>query len=60
MIALYALTVLLAIRASTIQGSTDWRPLASFLTLILLAASTALPDELCNVFLVNYFNDLYM
>jgi predicted dienelactone hydrolase len=43
MIPLYALTVLLAIRASTMRGSMDWKPLASFLTLLLVSFSTALP-----------------
>lgn len=43
MVPLYALAVLLAIRASTMKGSTDWKPFTSLLTLVLLAVSTALP-----------------
>jgi predicted dienelactone hydrolase len=44
MVPLYMLTSLLAISALIkIQSPTDWRPLASALTVILLAVSTALP-----------------
>lgn len=44
MIPLYVLTVLLAISSLTkILGPGDWRPLASSLTVILVAAATALP-----------------
>jgi hypothetical protein len=44
MIPLYALTALLTVSSlSKITGVTDWKPLASNLTFILLALSTAVP-----------------
>ncbi len=44
MIPLYVLTPLLVISSlSKITGVTDWKPIASYLTLILLALSTAIP-----------------
>ncbi|HJS20303.1 MAG TPA: hypothetical protein VJ785_16260 [Anaerolineales bacterium] len=44
MIPLYALTTLLLLSSlSRIRSSTDWKPLASYLSLILLALSTVLP-----------------
>ena len=47
MIPLYALTSLLAINSLIkITGASDWKPLASYLTLILLALSTAVPTLL--------------
>ncbi|MFN8414614.1 MAG: hypothetical protein U0Z26_19710 [Anaerolineales bacterium] len=47
MIPLYALTTLLTISSlSKISGVADWKPLASYLTLILLALSIAVPTLL--------------
>jgi len=44
MIPLYVLTAMLGISALLkIQSASDWKPLGSYLTIILLAASTALP-----------------
>jgi predicted dienelactone hydrolase len=44
MIPMYVLTALLGLSALVkIQSTADWKPFASFLTLILLAVSTALP-----------------
>ncbi|MFN8382615.1 MAG: hypothetical protein U0V02_11775 [Anaerolineales bacterium] len=44
MVPLYVLTTLLTISSlSKISGTADWKPLASYLTLILLALSTAVP-----------------
>src|SRR5215208_73257 len=44
MIPLYVLTILLAITSwIKLRSSTDWSPITSYLTLILLAVSTALP-----------------
>src|SRR5215475_12235907 len=44
MIPIYVLTVILLISSLIkIQSSADWKPLASYLTLVLLTVSTALP-----------------
>lgn len=44
MVPLYSLTALLGLSALfMIQSPADWKPLASYLTLVLLAVSTALP-----------------
>ena len=44
MIPIYGLTIILTVVALLkIQSSTDWRPIASYLTFVLLVVSTALP-----------------